>query len=137
MNVEKKMKKNSLVLDASAVLAYLQQEEGSHQVEKILSEGEAIISAANYAEVVTKLIDIKMTETEIKIVLENLEMMIKTVDESQAWFTGLLRNKTKKYGLSLGDRACIALAESLNFPILTADKQWNKVDLSIKVIQLR
>jgi len=131
------MKNNKVVLDASAVLAYLQEEKGSHQVEKILTEGEAIISAANYAEVITKLIDINMTELEIKVVLENLEMTIETVDEIQAWYTGVLRSKTKKYGLSLGDRACIALAESLNLPILTTDKQWDKVETSINIIQLR
>lgn len=131
------MENSKVVLDASAVLAYLQEEEGCTQVEKILSEGEAIISSANYAEVVTKLIDINMRESEIRVVLENLEMTINPVDESQAWYTGILRQKTKQYGLSLGDRACIALAESLNLPILTTDKQWDNVDTTIKITQLR
>jgi ribonuclease VapC len=131
------MGNSNVVLDASAVLAYLQEEKGCTQVEKVLSEGDAIISSANYAEVVTKLIDIDMREPEIRVVLENLEMTIKPVDENQAWYTGMLRQKTKRYGLSLGDRACIALAESLNLPILTTDKQWDKVDTPINITQLR
>jgi len=78
-----------------------------------------------------------MPEAEIKIVLENLELTIEVVDEKQAWNIGVLRNKTKKYGLSLGDRACIALAESLKMPVLTTDKQWEKVASVIEIVQLR
>ena len=129
--------KNSVVLDASVVLAYLQNEVGTNKIEKILTEEEAIISSVNFAEVVSKLTDIGMPESEIRLVLENLELTIVAVNEEQAWLLGLLRNKTKKYGLSLGDRACIALAESLNYPVYTTDKQWSKIVSHIAIIQLR
>jgi len=132
------MKNNSAVLDASAVLAYLQAEKGSEQVERLLTEeGDVIISAANYAEVVSKLCDVGMPESKIQVVLENLELRVMPVDEEQALLIGLLRIKTKKFGLSLGDRACIALGESLNLSIFTTDKQWDNIDSCVKITQLR
>ena len=64
-----------VVLDASAVLAYLQDESGCEKVDVVLSEGRAIMSAVNYAEVVGKL----------------LELHIEPLDDKQAWETGVLR----------------------------------------------
>jgi len=126
-----------VVLDASAVLAYLQDESGSEKVDVVLSEGRAIMSAVNYAEVVGKLLEAGLPESSVKVVMENLELQIEALDDKQAWKTGMLRMSTREFGLSLGDRACLALAHINKLPIITADKQWDKLKTDIKIIQLR
>jgi ribonuclease VapC len=126
-----------VVLDASAVLAYLQDESGSEKVEAVLSGGKAIMSAVNYAEVVGKLLESGLPESSVKIVMENLEIIIEPLDDKQAWKTGMLRMSTSEFGLSLGGRACLALAHVKKLPIITADKQWDKLKTDIKIIQLR
>jgi ribonuclease VapC len=126
-----------VVLDASAVLAFLQDENGSEKVDSVLSEGRAIISAVNYAEVVGKLLEAGLPESSVKIVMENLELQIEPLDDQQAWQAGMLRVSIREFGLSLGDRACLALAHIKNLSIITADKQWDKLKTDIKIIQLR
>ncbi|MEF3075352.1 type II toxin-antitoxin system VapC family toxin [Methylobacter sp. Wu1] len=126
-----------VVLDASAVLAFLQDENGSEKVDSVLSEGRAIISAVNYAEVVGKLLEAGLPESSVKIVMENLELQVEPLDDQQAWQAGMLRISTREFGLSLGDRACLALAHIKNLSIITADKQWDKLKTDIKIIQLR
>jgi PIN domain nuclease of toxin-antitoxin system len=91
-----------VVLDASAVLAYLQDENGSEKVDVVLSEGSAIMSAVNYAEVVGKLLEAGLPESSVKAVMENLELQIEALDDKQAWKTGMLRMSTREFGLSLG-----------------------------------
>ncbi|WAK03047.1 type II toxin-antitoxin system VapC family toxin [Methylobacter sp. YRD-M1] len=125
-----------VVLDASAVLAFLQEENGSEKVDSVLSKGRAIISAVNYAEVVGKLLEAGLPESSVKIVMENLELQVEPLDDQQAWKAGMLRISTREFGLSLGDRACLALAHIKNLSIITADKQWDKLKIDIKIIQL-
>jgi len=125
------------ILDASAVLAFLQDETGSEKVDAVLSEGKAIISAVNYAEVVGKLFEAGLPEASVKVVMENLELQIEPFDDKQAWKTGLLRMSTREFGLSLADRVCLALAYIKKLPIITGDKQWDKLKTDIKIIQLR
>ena len=126
-----------VVLDASAVLAYLQDESGCEKVDVVLSEGRAIMSAVNYAEVVGKLLEAGLLESSVKTVMGNLELHIEPLDDKQAWETGMLRMSTREFGLSLGDRACLALAYIKKLPVVTADKQWDKLTVGIKIIQLR
>ena len=73
-----------VVLDASAVLAYLQDEEGCEKVHVVLSEGRAVISTVNYAEVVGKLLEAGLSESSVKTVMENLELQVEPLDEKQA-----------------------------------------------------
>jgi len=124
-------------LDASAVLAYLQDEMGSEKVEWVLSAGRGVMSAVNFAEVVGKLLETGMPESSLKVVMENLELQIESLDDQQAWKTGLLRMSTRELGLSLGDRACLALAHFKKHPVMTADKQWDKLTIDLDIIQLR
>ena len=126
-----------VVLDASAVLAYLQDENGSEKVDVVLSEGRAMMFAVNYAEVVGKLLEAGLPESSVKVVMENLELQTEALDDKQAWKTGMLRMSTREFGLSLGDRACLALAHIKKLPIITADKQWDNLKTDIKIIQLR
>ena len=136
-NAERKLMTKQVVLDASAVLAYLQDESGSDKVGVFLSEGRAIISAVNFAEVVGKLLEAGLPEPSVKTVIGLLELQVEPLDDKQAWQTGMLRMSTREFGLSLGDRACLALAYIKKLPVVTADKQWDKLKMDIKIIQLR
>lgn len=128
---------DKVILDASAVLAYLQDECGNEQVHGVLSEGNAIMSVVNFAEVVGKLLEAGLPEASVKTVMGNLDLEIEPMDAKQAWETGLLRMGTREFGLSLGDRACLALAYIKKLPVITADKQWDKFKTELKIIQLR
>ncbi len=127
--------RNSVVLDASALLAFINQEPGFEKVEQYLAN--AIISSVNVAEVVTVLSSINMQEDVIIGIINDLDLEISNFDQDQAIQTGFLRNKTKHAGLSLGDRACINLGISKNIPVVSADKIWASLDLSSKILLIR
>jgi len=83
------------------------------------------------------LFDAGLPDASVRTVLESLDLRIEPLDDTQAWMTGKLRIITKKFGLSLGDRACLALASAKKLPVITTDKQWQNLDTDIKIIQLR
>lgn len=128
---------NKVVLDASAVLAYLFEETGSEKVAPIFESGAAVISSANYAETVSKLFDLKMPADAIQVTLDNLEMECIPLSEEQAFITGELRLVSKAFGLSLGDRACLALGIVHKCAVYTADKAWANVALPCEVVVIR
>ena len=123
-----------LVLDASTLIAYIQKEPGAEHVVDLLPY--AVMSSVNYAEVTTVLSRLKMTSDVIETVLKNLICHIVPFDQSQAFVTGLLQRQTRSKGLSLGDRACLALGIHLQVPIYTADKMWANLDLEQADIRL-
>lgn len=110
------------VLDASAVLAYLQNEIGEEKIEPILEI--SIISRVNFTEVITKLVEKGMTLKKAKEAFDNLDLEIAEFSETQSLKAAELRTQTKQFGLSLGDRCCLALAIEKNLPAVTADKTW-------------
>ncbi len=112
------------VLDASAILAYLLDEAGAELVAAVLETGDGIISSVNYAEIVSKLTDYQMPLTAIQLALDSLDLAIIDFDLKQALVAGELRKTSKPFGLSLGDRACLALGQLLQLPVLTADRNW-------------
>ena len=116
------------VLDASAVLAVLNGEPGEKKVIPLLAE--SAISAVNLTEVGAKLLEAGMEEVSAQIAVSVLGIgEIMNFTEDSAWEAAQLRPLTKQYGLSLGDRACLALARKLNVPAVTADKEWSKLKL--------
>jgi len=123
------------VIDASALLALLNSEDGADIVEDALSS--AAISSVNYSEVVAKLADAGVPVDSIPQVLRPLDLIIVPFDEELAFQTGLMRPAARNIGLSLGDRACLSLAKSMGLPALTADKSWNKLDLGVKIKTIR
>jgi len=114
-----------MIIDASALLALLQDEPGSEVTEKALEEGS--ISAANLSEVAGKLIQAEVPEKEVLSILRSFDLDIVPVDEDTAFLAGALIKKTKDYGLSLGDRLCLATAILRDQPAVTADKAWANV----------
>ena len=127
---------NEIVVDASAILAYLFEESGTEIVAEVLEQSIALISSVNYAEIVSKLVDRGMPEGPIKSTMNSLDLQIIPYDEQQAMITGLLRKSSRTFGLSLGDRACLALAKSRQQPVLTADSAWTKVPSFAYKVQL-
>ena len=125
----------TVVLDASAVLAVINNEPGAERVQDGWTD--ASISAANYSEVIAKLVDIGLDDTDTIGILDALPLTVHDVDVAQARQGGWLRRQTREYGLSLGDRACLALAVSLGLPVMTADRAWMNLDLGIQVIVIR
>lgn len=126
---------NRVVLDASAVLALLNDEVGAKIVQESLPG--AIISSVNFAEVVTRLTLLGMPENEIREALNILALDITPFDEDQAFLAGILASKTKQLGLSLGDRACLALALKTGSAALTSDKVWQALDIGVTVRVIR
>jgi ribonuclease VapC len=110
------------VLDSSAVICLLGNEHGFQLVQDIAEQ--AVISAVNLAEVVAKLQERGGSKEDIIASLDDLHLNIISFDQSQALHAGLLRNVTRIRGLSLGDRACLALAASRKAIAVTTDKAW-------------
>jgi ribonuclease VapC len=110
------------VLDSSAVLALLLGEPGAERVKPALPG--ALLSAVNFAEIITKLCERGMPQNQARIAIETIGVEVVDFGIDQACITGELRNRTRSAGLSLGDRACLALAQQRNLPAITADTAW-------------
>ena len=122
------------VLDSSAVLAVLLEEAGTDRVESVLPG--ALLSAVNLAEVISKLCERGMPADEVLLAVAALGVDIVPYDGEQARLTGELRPRTRAAGLSLGDRACLALSRLRLLPAMTADAAWLTVSES-EVILIR
>lgn len=125
----------SSVLDASAILAYLKAEPGSDAVLPYLLGATA--SAVNVAEVGTRLVDYGFNERDLRATIGNLGLNVVEFDEHAAFSAALLRAGTRGRGLSLGDRACLALGIARKLPVLTADKNWTGLDLGVEIRLIR
>jgi ribonuclease VapC len=126
---------NDFVLDASAILAMLYGEAGWEQVGQALAS--SILSSASAAEVVTRLVRDGAAPIEAVRQLQLLPCRIESVDEAVGLRAGQLFAITRAHGLSLGDRICIALGEQRGLPVLTADKAWKDLDLSVEIVLIR
>lgn len=124
-----------IVLDASAVLTVIWDEPGSDLV--LDSIDGAVMSAVNYAEVLTKIADRGVEGKAAKALLASLAVEIISFDKAQSETVSQLRSQTRHLGLSLGDRACIALAITKDWPVLTADKAWAQLSLNVEVQMVR
>ena len=125
----------STVFDASALLVLLNKEPGYEVIEKYLPD--AIMSAVNFAEVITVLVSIGVPHTEAVNLSSELINEIIPFDTTQAAISAELRQITKPFGLSLGDRACLALAQQKKLPVITSDKIWGKLKFSFEIIMAR
>jgi PIN domain nuclease of toxin-antitoxin system len=126
---------SGVVLDASAVLALVLREAGAEQVQRYCPG--ATISAVNVAEVVARLAEGGTVETDVRAAISELGFSVVPLDAEQAFATGMLRPKTRHAGLSLGDRACLALARERNLPALTADRRWRGLDVGVDIRFIR
>lgn len=110
------------VLDSSAVLAVINCEPGQENVEPKFPE--SLVSVVNVAEILTKLAERNVDLDDALEYFIQVGVEVADFDVAQAKKCAELRPLTKHLGLSLGDRACLALAITQNATAITADRDW-------------
>ena len=125
----------TVVLDASALLSFLQGKPGDNQVEAILPE--AVICSVNWSEVVQKSVAAGVGVDGMREDLEALGLKILPFSAEEAELAGRLWQQTKQAGLSLGDRACLSTGIRMNVNVLTADQIWTTLNLPVVVQSIR
>lgn len=123
------------VFDTSAVLALMLDEPGGDVVIANLSGG--MISAVNVVEVLSRLSEGGMNIDAADAAFGQLGLEIMNFDHTLALEAARMRLPTRSRGLSLGDRACLALALRENVPAMTADRQWDGVDVGVEIRLIR
>lgn len=125
-----------LVYDASALLAVIFSEPGAEAVIELMSEAGGEISAANLAEVGSKMAERGLSASQVQRELASFSLAVAPLDELQALLVAGLRMSTKPLGLSLGDRCCLALAQTRRATVVTGDRSWKKLKgFDIKLIR--
>ena len=123
------------VLDASALIALLWDEPGAEAVEPLL--GRAVVSAVNWAEVLQRYRAHGVDTTSKRDSVEALGIEIADFTAADGEAAAELWTPTRKAGLSLADRGCLALARRLGLAAHTADRDWRKVDVGVEVVLIR
>ncbi|SFO36038.1 PIN domain nuclease, a component of toxin-antitoxin system (PIN domain) [Pseudonocardia ammonioxydans] len=123
------------VLDASAVLAWLRDEPGADVVDAHLSDG--VLGAINLSEVHQKLTQHGIDADRTIGQLRTLGVRVEPFGLADAIATSTLWPATRDRGLSLADRACLALARRLGCTAITADTAWTQLDLDVTVVAIR
>lgn len=123
------------VLDASALLAAMLDEPGGASVADALDS--SAMSAVNWSEVLQKAIGKGVDTNGLRAELESLGLGILPFGADEAELAAKLWPHTQLLGLSLGDRACLALAQKLGVPAVTADRSWTQLELGIDVRVIR
>ena len=123
------------VIDASALLALLHSEPGAEVVEEVLEQ--AAISTVNWSEVYQRWIAHGVDVAGLRADVEALGLEIVPLTVEDAEQAAELWSATRLRGLSLGDRACLALARRLVRPALTADRAWLDLGLGVEVRAIR
>ena len=124
------------MLDASAVLALLQDEPGAQVVEDALAG--SVLSTVNLAEVVGKLVDVGAPTRALRSALTSAGVRLEEPSADDAFLAGALRGIDGGRGLSLGDRCCLALSlRRQHGEVLTADRAWTELDLPLTVRLVR
>jgi PIN domain nuclease of toxin-antitoxin system len=96
-----------------------------------------MISAVNVAEVITRLIDLGYSPEAAEVAISRGGFEVIPFDTAAASLAAKLRVTTRHLGLSLGDRACLALAEREGLPVLTADRAWASLDIGVEIRLIR
>lgn len=127
---------SSIVLDSSALLTILNREPG---VENLTPEilMKATCSTVSLAEVHSKLVSRGVPEKDAWIATSSAIEEAQQFTSEHARLAGGLISHTKSLGLSLGDRACLALGLQLSARVYTADKAWKKLKLPIEIHVIR
>ncbi len=127
---------NEIVLDASAVLSVIQHERGAERLTADMLIN-AVISAVNLAEVQSKLVKNGISPEQGWNDALDLVPSVEPFSADHARIAGDLITHTEKYGLSLGDRSCLALAIALNAPVYTTEKIWKDLKVGIPIHVIR
>lgn len=125
----------SVVLDASALLAFLQNEPGSDALAKAL--GQSMISAVNWCEVIQKSLAKGVDIAGLADDMAVLGVRILPYTAQHAETAGRLWLQSRSLGLSLGDRSCLALGLERRLPVLTTDRAWLALDIGLDIRAIR
>jgi ribonuclease VapC len=124
-----------IVADASAILAALKNEPfGNVDPRRLVG---ATASAVNVCEVLSKLHDDGLNDAQAHAAVSTMDLRVVPFDGPQARAAGRLRSVTRHAGLSLGDRACLALGDRLGYPVVTADRAWASLDVGVEIVMIR
>jgi ribonuclease VapC len=122
-----------VVLDASALLAWLKREPGSRVVRDFLTGG--LISAVNWSEVVQKSQEDGRSPSRVQAIVDSVGLTIEPATRGDA----VLASRFWEPGspLSLADRFCLALAYRFDLPAVTADRAWEAIDVGMEIVLIR
>ena len=124
-----------VVLDASALLAWLKKERGHGVVERYLDD--AVISTVNLSETIAKSL-VKGGSLEVVYAqIQSLNLGVLSFTEEECLIAATFHVTTKDLGISLGDRACLALGCKLQLPVVTAEHRWKDFDSGVELIMIR
>lgn len=127
---------SEVVLDASAILALIQHERGAERLTvEILKD--AVVSTVNLAEAQSKLVKNGYESEEAWEDALSLVTAAEPYTSEQAKIAGDLITRTEKYGLSLGDRSCLALAIALKAPVYTTEQVWRNLKVGVPIHVIR
>ncbi len=124
------------VLDASAILALLQNERGAERLTDDVLDG-AAASTVNLAEVQTKLVKSGLDPDEAWDHALSSVSAAEPFTREQAKIAGTLIQTTARYGLSLGDRSCLALAIALKAEVYTTEQLWKNLKVGVPIHVIR
>ena len=122
-------------MDSSAVVAALLEEPGGEEMAR--RDGPFLISTVNLCEVLERLAVGSAAEAPTLAMLEDLGLVLVDFTPDLAAIAARLKASTRSVGLSLGDRACLALALRERTPVLTGDRAWSKVDVGVEIVMIR
>ena len=129
------MSKEKWVVDASAVLAAIQDEQGGEYVKKHIDR--CVISSVNWSEVLQKLSISGGEVDKIDTYLNALGLRVVNFTEDDGKLSAALWTNCKSLGLSLADRACLATGIRLKTKIITADRVWKKLEINNQIHLIR
>ena len=127
------------VIDSSALLALTRGERGYETVQELLHSEECAISSVNMAEVGTKLVEYGLPSNELPRLVNQFQIDVIDFNIEQSILSAQLRPLTRAAGLSLGDRACLALTKLMQGIAVTTDQAWQDIRISadVKVLMIR
>lgn len=123
------------VLDASALIAFLKNEPGAEKVAAVLSR--SCISPVNLAETLNKMVEYGKQLDAVAFQVERLQIPVIPFGEEEAKIVASMWKLSRPAGLSLADRACLALGLKRQLPVLTADRSWAKAEIGVKIKLIR
>ena len=127
--------KEKWVIDASAVLAAIQNEQGAEYVKKHIDR--CVISSVNWSEVLQKLSNSGSEVEKIAAYLNALGLRVIDFTEDDGRISASLWSSCKSLGLSLADRACLATGLRLKTKIITADRVWGELEIKSQIHLIR
>jgi ribonuclease VapC len=118
----------SIVLDASAILAVLYGEAGEEEIRRRIRGVRALVSTVNLSEVAAKLAEGGFDEREVREAVGVLGLQVHPLDEDAAYLAGMLRPRTRKRGMGVADRICVAVAREIDATAITTDGSWEGLE---------